>query len=79
MENLSDKITQQETTALQELVQWCGSQAALATLLNVSQQVVCNWVQRGRISATKAAEIEVATNGQFKKQYLRPDVREWRI
>lgn len=60
-----------------KLVEWAGSQHMLAKILDVSPQVVSNWVARGRISATKAAELEQRTKGEFKKSDLRPDVKEW--
>ena len=51
----------------------------LSGALGVSQQVVGNWVARGRISAVMAAKAEQVTEGVFTKEYMRPDVQVWRV
>ena len=79
METLAEMIARQELEGIEALINWCGSQTALARLLNESPQVVAGWVRRGRISATAAAEAEKQTRGAFKKSELRPDVKNWRV
>jgi len=71
------KIQQQQKDQLQLLIEWFSSQAKLAHFIKVSPQVVSNWVARGRISAKCAIRAEAITNGEFKKEQLRPDVLTW--
>jgi DNA-binding transcriptional regulator YdaS (Cro superfamily) len=77
MSTLAEQLEAQEREQIKRAVDWAGSQRRLASYLGVSRQVVNGWVSRGRISATKAAELEKATNGYFKKSEMRPDVKEW--
>jgi len=77
MQTLKQQIEAQEAAQLLKAVEWAGSQTNLGKVLGVSPQVVSNWVKRGRISATAAAELEKITNGLFKKSEMRPDVKEW--
>ena len=72
-----EQIKKEQASALDRLIQFCGSQARLARALDVSPQVVQNWVKRGRISATAAIDIERESNGAFTRQELRPDVESW--
>jgi DNA-binding transcriptional regulator YdaS (Cro superfamily) len=76
---LHEQIKKAQAEGLAQLVNHFGSQSKLADALGVSRQVVSNWLTRGRISATMAAKAETITNGQFKKQDLRPDVTKWEI
>ena len=62
---------------LAKLIEYVGGQARLAKHLDVSVQVVHNWVRRGRISATCAIESERLTKGAITKEDLRPDVIVW--
>lgn len=71
------QIKAEQSHALIKLINYAGSQAALARGLDVSRQVVQNWVARGRISATMAIEAEKQTNGFITKEELRPDVTSW--
>lgn len=77
MKTLKEMLEAKEAAELMRAIDWAGGQIYLARFLGVSPQVVCNWVQRGRISATKAAELEQKTSGLFKKSEMRPDVSEW--
>ena len=70
-------IEKQQKEQLTKLIEWVGSQRRLADELNVSKQVVGNWVARGRISATCATLVEKKTDGLFKRDSLRPDVINW--
>lgn len=79
MFSLASYLKQQQREQLAMAVEWAGSQTNLGKLLGVSPQVVNNWVSRGRISATSAAELEKQSKGLFKKVNLRPDVTEWRV
>lgn len=76
MQSFED-IKKQQASELQRLIEFCGSQARLGRALNVSPQVVQNWVKRGRISATAAMDAERESNGAFTKEELRPDVHSW--
>ena len=76
---LAERIEAQQAQSLKELIEWAGSQAVLSGALGVSQQVVGNWVARGRISAVMAAKAEQVTEGAFTKEYMRPDVQVWRV
>ena len=78
MKPLSE-IKLQQSSELNLLIEWVGSQAILARGLGVSKQVVQGWVKRGRISAHAAIRVEKETNGFFKKEGLRPDVIEWNV
>lgn len=73
----ANKILEHQKAMLNLLVENFGSQAELAKALDVSDQVVCNWVRRGRISATMAEKAQKITGGKFDKRELRPDVRKW--
>ena len=78
MKPLSE-IKLQQSSELNLLIEWVGSQSRLADGLGVSKQVVQGWVKRGRISAQSAIRVEKETNGFFKKEGLRPDVIEWNV
>lgn len=73
----AQRIKSQQAGQLLKLIEYFGGQTVLAQKLGVSAQVVHNWTKRGRISATYAIKAEAITNGDFKKQYLRPDVQKW--
>ena len=72
-----EQIKQEQASELMRLIEFAGSQARLARALDVSPQVVQNWVKRGRISATCAIDAEQQTNGFITKEELRPDVENW--
>jgi DNA-binding transcriptional regulator YdaS (Cro superfamily) len=72
-----EQIKQEQASELMRLIKFAGSQSRLARALDVSPQVVQNWVKRGRISATAAIEAEEQTNGFITKEDLRPDVDSW--
>lgn len=60
---------------IQEACKVVGSQAALAELLDVSENAVSKWVSgRMRITAERAVQIEQATDGQVTRYEIRPDV-----
>lgn len=72
------KIKAMQAANLAKAIEYAGGQARLAKYLGVaSHQVVHNWVQRGRISATCAKKVEELTGGKIKKEQLRPDVIVW--
>jgi DNA-binding transcriptional regulator YdaS (Cro superfamily) len=75
--SIAERIAAQEKAALEKLVQDFGSQARLAEFLGVTPQAVNEWLKRGRISATAAAQLEEKTKGEYRKADLRPDVKEW--
>lgn len=70
-------LKDQQKRELKKLMDWFGSKARIAELLNVSRQTVYDWEKRGRISATMATELERKTNGLFRRDQLRPDVENW--
>lgn len=56
-------------------IQIAGGQKALAQLLNVSPQLVSQWLHRRRpVGPARARAIERALFGQVTAQQLRPDV-----
>lgn len=71
------KLKEEMKAELDNLIEWSGSQARLAQILDVTRQAVSVWVARGRISASMAIEVEKATKGAFTKRQLRPDVVKW--
>lgn len=71
------ELKEQQRSELRSLIDWAGSQTRLAHYLDISPQVVSNWVARGRISASMAIEVEKITSGTFTKRQLRPDVIKW--
>ena len=75
--SIKREIERQEKQQIVRAIKWAGGASVLALLLGVSPQVVSNWRQRGRISATGAAELEKVSKGEFKKSEMRPDVKEW--
>ena len=79
MLSMAEQIKKQQKEQLDELIEWCGDMSNTARLLGVTPQSVAQWVQRGRISATMAAEAEKQTRGAVKKKGLRPDVIDWRV
>lgn len=61
-------------TSLQKAVALSGGQAALATRLDVKQQHVWNWLNRGGfVPPEHCARIELATDGAVTRRDLRPD------
>jgi DNA-binding transcriptional regulator YdaS (Cro superfamily) len=77
MTSIKEQIEQQEKEQLEAAVAWAGSASVLASLLDVTPQVVHGWIKRGRISAKSAADLENKTSGKFKKSEMRPDVKDW--
>ena len=59
--------------ALQRVFEYFGSQAATARALEVSDMAVSLWKTAG-VTAERALEIEIATNGAVTRQDLRPDL-----
>tara|TARA_R110002020_G_scaffold224198_3_gene433670 strand:- start:2090 stop:2332 length:243 start_codon:yes stop_codon:yes gene_type:complete len=70
-------IREQQSKELANLIEWAGNMTTLADLLSVTPQAVSAWASRGRISALKAVDVELLTNGEFGKESLRPDVINW--
>jgi DNA-binding transcriptional regulator YdaS (Cro superfamily) len=53
------------------------SQAAFAELLEVSQGLVWQWLEgQTKITADRAKQIELKTNGEITRSELRPDLWE---
>ena len=78
MKSIAEQIKEMEKKKLAELIDYVGGQSSLARFVGVSRQSVNEWVNRGRISATAAIDVERLTNGAFKKEDLRPAVTQWR-
>lgn len=72
-----EQIKTEQAESLIRLVEYAGNQSRLARHLNVSPQVVQNWIKRGRISASCAIDAERITKGAITKRELRPDVDKW--
>ncbi|MFC5488460.1 helix-turn-helix domain-containing protein [Dokdonella soli] len=61
--------------SIETAVSLCGSQAALAAAVGVSQQVVWQWLNGRRpVPAVHCIPIENATAGAVTRYALRPDV-----
>ncbi len=73
-----EQIEEQQRSQLNKLLVWIGTRSRLAAELGVSRQVVYGWVDRGRISATAATQVHIKTDGLFRREDLRPDVKEWK-
>ena len=71
------EMDEKNKAALLALLSWVGSRKRLADECGVTPQTVYYWINRGRISATCAKIVEAKTDGMFKKEYLRVDVKEW--
>ncbi|PJG82145.1 transcriptional regulator [Caviibacterium pharyngocola] len=63
-------------TALEKVIEICGSQTALAIACNVSQQSVNKWLNGGGISAKYINKIVKATNGQVTAEELLNELEE---
>jgi DNA-binding transcriptional regulator YdaS (Cro superfamily) len=61
---------------LQKAIDCVGSQAELASDIDVTPQAVHNWLRRGNVPAEHCPAIERATAGAVRCEDLRPDV-EW--
>jgi DNA-binding transcriptional regulator YdaS (Cro superfamily) len=61
---------------LESAISICGSQAALASALQIKQQHVWNWLNRpgAKVPAEYCPAIERATAGKVRCEELRPDV-----
>ncbi len=75
--SLAQEIKNKQKESLDTLINWFGNQKMTAHKLDVSKQVVSNWVARGRISAQMAVKAEAITGSSITKEELRPDVLEW--
>lgn len=61
-------------TAIERAVRLSGGGAGLARLVGVSPVMVHKWRDGARITAERAKQIEIATNGAVQRHELRPDV-----
>jgi DNA-binding transcriptional regulator YdaS (Cro superfamily) len=61
---------------LDRIIRELGGVTAVARICEVKPPSVCEWVQRGRIPATRCEQIELATGGAMRCEQLRPDL-EW--
>lgn len=59
--------------ALQKLFAIYDGQAATARALGVSKMAVSKWKRTG-VTAERALQIEIVTNGAITRQDLRPDL-----
>ena len=56
------------------LLEFFGSQCALANRLDIRQQSVAGWFAAGRIPPERCRQIEEITGGEIKREELRPDI-----
>lgn len=61
---------------LKSAISILGGPAELAAAINVSSQVITNWLARNRVPAERCPSIERATKGAVTCEALRPDV-DW--
>ena len=71
------EIKKKQFEELNRVIEFFGTATRLADAIGVTKSAVSQWVIRGKISATMAIEVERVTNGEFKKENLRPDVTQW--
>ncbi|MGJ0508838.1 MAG: transcriptional regulator [Methylocystis sp.] len=64
------------SAALTEAIELCGSQAALAARIGVKQQLISFWLTKSKIGvpAEYVLPIERATGGVISRHALRPDI-----
>lgn len=60
--------------ALRKAIKAVGSQAALAMACGVSQQAVQQWLDRGRVPASRVKSVVAACDGAVSAYGLRPDL-----
>jgi DNA-binding transcriptional regulator YdaS (Cro superfamily) len=58
---------------IERAIEIVGGLTALATLIDVSPQVIVNWRERG-VPANRALAIEAATGAKVTRHELRPDI-----
>lgn len=63
-----------DESAIRRACRLVGGLTALAQKLNVTAQAVHQWVQKGRVPAERARQIEAATEGRVTCHELRPDL-----
>jgi DNA-binding transcriptional regulator YdaS (Cro superfamily) len=51
---------------LDEVVEWYGSQAAMARALGVERSAVAQWLAKGELPALRALQIEKLSGGRFR-------------
>lgn len=70
------ELHQLQRTQLQNLIDYAGSQAHLARMLNVNPSIVKSWVRRGRISKKGATDVanHPTLKEKFTLQQLRPEL-----
>ena len=63
-------------SGLAKAIELCGSQAALAERIGVTQQVISFWLTKSRlgVAAEYVIPIERATDGAVSRHALRPDI-----
>lgn len=54
------------TTKINDLIEFYGSQSALAKVLGVSRVAVSQWCDAGSLPPLRAVQIEIITDGVFK-------------
>lgn len=60
--------------AMRRACKFAGGQSALARACGVTPQAVQQWVSTGVCPAKRAMEVELATEGQVRREALRPDL-----
>lgn len=64
-----------QVSALNKAIEHCGSATKLAQKIGVTLMSVSHWrAGRNAISAERAKQIELATNGAVTRHELRPDI-----
>ena len=70
-----EQIKNQQSSQLLKLIKWIGSKAKLGRECNASKQTVNGWCKRGRISRDAATIVHIKSDGLFKREDLRPDIK----
>lgn len=70
---MQQESQRQENPHVKRAVEILGSQAKLGKACEVKQQIVYGWLHMANVPVDKAMLIEVATDGEVKKEDLNPE------
>lgn len=59
---------------LKPVIDFFGSQVAVARKINATPQMINHWIRRESVPAKWAVKIEQVTNGAITRAEIRPDI-----
>lgn len=71
----AEKIILQQIAQVNRMIDYFGSQTAVADQLGVTRQAVSLWLSKGKVSKSGAYRAEIYDPKYFKKEEIRPDVK----